>query len=466
MSMAGKTESVDAVLIGAGQANNPLSRSLARAGRRVALIEKGKIGGTCVNTGCTPTKTMAASARVAYLARRASEYGVHAGSVEVRLDEIRDRTRAIVEEFSSGSERRLEATEGLELIRGEGSFTGPHTVRVEVNTGGTRELFGEVVVIDTGCRPARPDIPGMDSVPWLDSTGILGLVAIPDHLLVLGGGYIGVEFAQMFRRFGSRVTLVQKGGQLLPREDPDMAGALAAILREDGINLVLNAAATRVDGRGEDIRLFVQADGREWELAGSHLLVAIGRTPCTETLNLAAAGVRMDDRGFIPVDERLETNVTGIYALGDVNGGPAFTHVSHHDNQILRENLLHNAGRTTTGRLIPFTVFTDPQFGRVGLTEREARNQGYLLRIAKLPMTGVARAREVGEARGVLKAVVDARTDLILGCAALGVEGGEIMSMVQLAMMGGLAYQRLRDDMFAHPTLARGLNNLFAHLEE
>ncbi|HJZ55915.1 MAG TPA: mercuric reductase [Gemmataceae bacterium] len=463
--MAEHPEAFDAVLIGAGQANNPLSRSLAGAGKRVALIEKGEIGGTCVNTGCTPTKTMAASARVAYLAHRGSEYGVHTGAVEVRLDEVRDRTRALVEEFSAGSERRLKTTDGLELIRGEGSFVGPHTVRVELNGGGTRQLSGKVVVIDTGCRPARPDVPGLPTVPWLDSTGILGLGATPDHLLVLGGGYIGVEFAQMFRRFGSRVTLVQMGGQLLPREDPDMAEALAAILREDGIEVFLNAVATRVGGSGEDVRLSVRADGREREVSGSHLLVATGRTPNTEALNLPAAGVRADDRGFILVDERLETNVPGVYALGDVNGGPAFTHVSHHDNQILRENLLHNAGRTTAGRLVPFTVFTDPQFGRVGLTEREARGRGHSVRIAKLPMAEVARAREVGEARGVLKAVVDARTDLILGCAALGIEGGEIMSMVQLAMMGGLAYQRLRDDMFAHPTLAEGLNNLFAHLE-
>jgi pyruvate/2-oxoglutarate dehydrogenase complex dihydrolipoamide dehydrogenase (E3) component len=464
--MADQAEAFDAVLLGAGQANNPLSRSLARSGRRVALVEMGKIGGTCVNTGCTPTKAMAASARVAYLARRASEYGVHAGDVQVRLDEVHDRTRAIVEEFSSGSERKLEVTDGLELIRGEGSFTGPHTVRVVVNGGGTRTLSGKVVVIDTGCRPSRPDILGLDSVPWLDSTGILGLGTTPEHLLVLGGGYIGVEFAQMFRRFGSRVTLVQKGGQLLPREDPDMAGALAEILREDGLEIVLNAEASKVAGSGGEIRLSVRVDGREREVTGSHLLVATGRTPSTGGLNLTAAGVQVDERGFIPVDERLETNVPGVYALGDVNGGPAFTHVSHHDNQILRENILHNAGRTTVGRLVPFTVFTDPQFGRVGLTEKEARDRGHQMRIARLPMNQVARAVEIGEARGVLKAVVDARTDLILGCAALGIEGGEIMSMVQVAMMGGLAYQRLRDDMFAHPTLARGLNNLFAHFEE
>jgi pyruvate/2-oxoglutarate dehydrogenase complex dihydrolipoamide dehydrogenase (E3) component len=463
--MTDQTEAFDAVLLGAGQANNPLSRSLAKAGRRVALIEKGKIGGTCVNTGCTPTKTMAASARIAYLTRRASEYGVHVSEVQVRLDEVRDRAQAIVEKFSSGSERQLVTTDGLELIRGEGSFTGPRTVRVKLNGGGSRVLTGKLVVIDTGCRPARPEIPGLDTVPWLDSTGIMQLATVPDHLVVLGGGYIGVEFAQMFRRFGSRVTLVQKGVQLLPREDQDMAGSLAEILQEDGLDVVLSAVATRLAGNDGEVRLSVEVNGRVREVTGSHLLVATGRTPNTDELNLPAAGVLADAKGFIPVNERLETNVPGVYALGDVNGGPAFTHVSHHDNQILRENLLRNAGRTTAGRLVPFTVFTDPQFGRVGLTEREARQQGRSVRIAKLPMTKVARAVEIGEARGVLKAVVDARTDLILGCAALGIEGGELMSMVQLAIMGGLTYQRLRDDMFAHPTLARGLNNLFAHFE-
>jgi pyruvate/2-oxoglutarate dehydrogenase complex dihydrolipoamide dehydrogenase (E3) component len=463
--MTYQPEAFDAVLLGAGQANNPLSRSLAKAGRRVALIERGKIGGTCVNTGCTPTKTMAASARIAYLTRRAREYGVHVSEVQVRLDEVRDRAQAIVEKFSSGSERQLVTTDGLELIRGEGSFTGPRTVRVKLNGGGSRVLTGKMVVIDTGCRPARPDILGLDTVPWLDSTGIMQLATVPDHLVVLGGGYIGVEFAQMFRRFGSRVTLVQKGEQLLHREDHDMAGSLAEILREDGLDVVLSANATRLAGNDGEVRLSVEVNGRVREVIGSHLLVATGRTPNTDELNMPAAGVLADAKGFIPVNERLETNVPGVYALGDVNGGPAFTHVSHHDNQILRENVLRNAGRTTAGRLVPFTVFTDPQFGRVGLTEREARQQGRSVRIAKLPMTKVARAVEIGEARGVLKAVVDARTDLILGCAALGIEGGELMSMVQLAMMGGLTSQRLRDDMFAHPTLARGLNNLFAHFE-
>jgi len=463
--MADTPEPFDAVLIGAGQANNPLSRALAAAGRRVALVERGEIGGTCVNRGCTPTKTMAASARVAYLARRAADYGVHVGGVEVRLDEVRRRKQSLVEEFRTGSEEKLAAADGLTLIRGAAAFTGPHAVRVAVR-GGARHLTAPVVVINTGCRPARPDLPGLDAVPALDSTSVMELGTAPGHLIVLGGGYAGLEFAQMFRRFGSRVTVVHRGDQLLAREDPDVAGAVSDVLREDGVEVLLNTAAERVAAPGPgEVRLTVRSSAGERTLVGSHLLVAAGRVPNTETLGLPAAGVRTDDRGYVPVDEKLETNVPGVYALGDVTGGPAFTHVSHHDNQVLRENLLHNAGRTTRGRLVPYTVFTDPQLGRVGLTEREAREKGLAVRVAKLPMAHVARAVEVAEPRGFLKAVVDARTDLILGCAVLGVEGGEVMAMLQIAMMGRVPYKRLRDDMFAHPTLAEGLNSLFTRFE-
>lgn len=460
-------EPFDVVLIGAGQAANPLSRTLSAAGRRVALIERAEIGGSCVNWGCIPTKTMVASARVAYLARRAADYGVHTGDVAVRLDEVRQRKRAIVEKSRTGSERKLEKTDGLTLLRGEAAFTGPHTVRVNLRDGGTRELTAPVVVVNTGCRPARPDLPGLDAVPTLDSTSVMELDSVPDHLLVLGGGYIALEFGQMYRRFGSRVTIVQRSGQLLSREDHDVAAAVVDVLREDGVEVLLSTRAVRVTApRPGEVALAVQTPDGERTLTGSHLLVATGRVPNTDALNLSAAGVKVDERGFVPVDDRLETNVPGVYALGDVNGGPAFTHVSHHDNQILRENLLRGAGRSTRGRLVPYTVFTDPQLGRVGLTEREAREQGRSFRVAKMPMKHVARAVHMSEPRGFVKALVDADTDQILGCAALAVEGGELMAMLQIAMMGGVPYPRLRDDMFAHPTLAEGLNNLFTHFED
>ncbi|WP_337177553.1 mercuric reductase [Paludisphaera sp.] len=464
--MAIEPETFDAILLGAGQANNPLARTLAGAGWRVALIEKGEMGGTCVNVGCTPTKAMIASARVAHQARRARVFGVHAGTVEVRLDEVRARATAIVEAFRAGSARKIEEADGLELIRGAGSFVGPREVRVALNDGGSRLLRGDVVVIDTGGLPAIPDIPGLDDVPWLDSTGMLTLGEVPEHLLVLGGGYIGVEFAQMFRRFGARVTIIERGGELLSSEDDDMTEALADILREEGVDIILDAEATRVADSGDGVRLTIRSGDRERQVTGSHLLAAVGRRPNTDGLNLGAAGVRTDERGYVEVNERLETSVPGVFAAGDVNGGPEFTHVAHNDNRILRENLLRDAGRTTTGRMVPFTVFTDPQYARVGMTEKEARDQGRPVRVARMPMTDVARAVEMGEARGLLKAIVDAETDQILGCSTLAVEGGEIMSMMQIAMMGGLPFQRLRDDMLAHPTLARGLNALLAIFED
>jgi pyruvate/2-oxoglutarate dehydrogenase complex dihydrolipoamide dehydrogenase (E3) component len=332
-----------------------------------------------------------------------------------------------------------------------------------MHEGGTRHLTAPKIFINTGCRPKRPDLDGLATVPVLDSTTVMELVALPEHLVVLGGGYVGLEFAQMFRRFGSRVTLVHNGDQLLRHEDADVAAAVADVLREDGIEVLLNARAMRVVAAAGAVYLTVRTPAGERTLAGTHLLLAAGRVPNTETLNLAASGIKMDERGFVPVNERLETNVSGVYALGDVNGGPAFTHVAHHHNQIVRINLLENGARSTRDRLVPYTVFIDPELGRVGLTEQQARARGLAIKVAKMPMAHAARAVEVGESRGFMKAVVDARTDQILGCAVLGIEAGEVMAMLQIAMMGRLPYQRLRDDMFAHPTLAESLNNLFTH---
>jgi pyruvate/2-oxoglutarate dehydrogenase complex dihydrolipoamide dehydrogenase (E3) component len=459
-------QQVDAIVIGAGQAGGPLAGALARAGRKTALVEREHVGGTCVNEGCTPTKTMVASARVAYLARRAADYGVRAGPVSVDMARVRQRKRDIVASFRGGSRRRLEATEGLDLLMGEARFTGPKTVEVRLNDGGTRILSADTVLINVGARPARPALPGLAGVPALDSTSIMELDVVPEHLLVAGGGYIGLEFGQMFRRFGSDVTIVQRRGQLLAREDPDVAEAVADILREDGIDLLLDAEPQRVERAGDgQVRLTVRTPEGERDLVGSHLLLAAGRVPNTDRLNLDAAGIETDRRGFIRVNERLETNVPGVYALGDVNGGPAFTHISYDDFRILRANLLEGGDVTTAGRMVPYTVFIDPQLGRIGLTEKAARAEGRDIRVAKMPMAYVARALEVDESRGLMKAVVDAETGQILGAAVLGIEGGEVMSVLQMAMMGELPYTVLRDAVFAHPTLAESLNNLFARLD-
>jgi pyruvate/2-oxoglutarate dehydrogenase complex dihydrolipoamide dehydrogenase (E3) component len=451
-----------AIVIGAGQAGSPLSRTFAQAGWKTALIEREHVGGTCINVGCTPTKTMVASARVAYLARRAADYGVRTSPVSVDMAKVRQRKRAIVESFRSGTQSRLEKTPNLELLIGEASFDGPKTIAVRLQNGATRQLTAEIVVIDTGCRPARPPVPGLDFVPVLDSTSIMELDVVPEHLLVLGGGYVGLEFGQMFRRFGSAVTIVQRAERLLGREDPDVADEVAKILREDGVEILLQSEAVHVEKSVVSrIQLKARTPDGERTLTGSHLLAAAGRVPNTERLNLEAAGIRKDARGFVPVNERLETNVPGIYAVGDVNGGPAFTHISYDDFRILRANLLHNGKATTTGRMVPYTVFIDPQLGRVGLSEREARAQGRNVRIAKMPMSHVARALEVDESRGFMKAIVDADTKQILGCAILGLEGGELMSMLQIAIMGRVPATQLAEAVFAHPTLAESLNNLF-----
>jgi len=462
-----ETERYDAIVIGAGQAGVPLSRALAEAGWKTALVEREHVGGTCINEGCTPTKTMVASARVAYLARRAADYGVHAGLVTVDMGRVRERKRNIVQSWRSGNRRRIEGTEGLDLLMGEARFTGPHSVEVNLNSGEIHHLTADKIFINAGTRPRTPSVPGLDRVPFLNSTSIMELDVVPEHLLVLGGGYVGLEFGQMFRRFGSQVTIVQRRGQLLTREDADVAEEVAKILREDGVEVLLDTHAQSVAQAAEGgVQLTVRTLDGERTLPGSHLLAAVGRAPNTERLNLSAAGLHTDKRGFIAVNERLETGLPGIYALGDVKGGPAFTHISYDDFRIIRTNLLEGGDATINGRPVPYTVFIDPQLGRIGLSERQARAQGLDIRVAKMPMNSVARALEVDESRGFMKAIVDADSDQILGAAVLGIEGGEIMAVLQVAMMGRVPYTTLRDAVFAHPTLAESLNNLFMTLDK
>jgi pyruvate/2-oxoglutarate dehydrogenase complex dihydrolipoamide dehydrogenase (E3) component len=465
-----RPESFDALVLGSGQAGKPLAVALAKAGRRTALVEREHVGGSCINYGCTPTKTMVASARVAYLARRAGDYGVRVGSVSVDLARVRERKRSMVARFRAGVLAGIERTEGLELVRGHARLAGGHTVEVALDGGGTRTLEAPWIFLNTGTRTAVPPIDGLGEVPWLDNASVMELAELPPHLLVLGGGYIGLEFGQMFRRFGSEVTIVQRDRQLLAREDPDVAEAVREILEEDGIRVLLGSEARRVRRDGGGLRLEVETgSGGSREVSGSHLLVAAGRTPNTDDLGLEAAGVETVKGGHVKVNERLETSAPGVWALGDVKGGPAFTHVSYDDFRIVRDNLLGEGGASTAGRLVPYTVFIDPQLGRVGLTEGEARvragEEGWDVAVARLPMRHVARALEMDETRGFMKAVVDRRSERILGCAILGVEGGEVMSVLETAMMGGLPYPAIRDATFAHPTLAESLNNLFSALD-
>lgn len=454
-------EQYGAIVIGTSQGGRFLPIELAKAGRKVALVERGQIGGVCVNTGCTPTKTMVASARLAHQARRGAEYGVRIGSVSVDLAAVRERKRAMVAGARQNYLSRL-TQDGLDLIEGEAHFTGPNTVEIALTDGGTRQVSASVIVIDTGTRPKPPAISGAGDVAVLDSTSLMELDELPEHLIILGGGYIGLEFGQMFRRFGSEVTIVQRGARLLKIEDEDVSDEVAAILRDDGITVLTSTTPVRAEpAHGGGVRLTVHTQEGERQLEGSHLLSAIGRLPNTEALTPEAAGIRLDDRGFIEVDEYLETSAPGVYAMGDVTGGPAFTHSSYDDHRILRSNLINHEKASTRDRNVPYAVFIDPQLGRVGLTEREARAQGRAVRVAKLPMNAVVRALETGETRGFMKAIVDADSGQILGCAVLGSEGGETMTSIQVAMLGKLTYHEMADAIFTHPLLAEGLNTLF-----
>ena len=466
--MAETSETIDALILGSGQGGNPLASALAAKGQQVILVESKHVGGTCVNEGCTPTKTMIASAKVADQARRSASYGVHTGNVTVNMAEVRARKRQVVDVWRSGSEKRLESEKNIELVRGVGRFTGPKTIEVMLNEGGTRSFNAKTIFINTGLRSALPPGLGLEAVPYLTNETVMELEVVPEHLLVLGGSYIAVEFAQMFRRFGAQVTVVSHASQLLPREDPDVAQCLGTIFAEDGIEVILGAKATAasVAPSGGRVSLTITTQGGEKTLTGSHLLLAAGRTPNTDSLHLEAAGLKPDEHGFLPVNERLETGVPGIYALGDVKGGPAFTHISYDDYRILAANLLEGGHRTTKDRPVPYTVFTDPELGRIGMTVDEAKKAGHTVRTAKMPASKIARAFETGEDRGLMKVLVDKDSEQILGAAILAGQGGELAAMVQIAMEAKMPYTTLRDAVWAHPTWAEALNNIFFSWED
>lgn len=452
----------DAIIIGVGQAGKPLALALAEAGWKTAIIERKYVGGSCVNYGCTPTKTLLASAEAAHQARRSDEYGIRTGSVEVDYKAVKKRKDELVESSREGIEERLEETKNLTFLRGEAAFTGPKQIEVALSDGGTSQLTAERIFINVGTHPAIPELDGLDKVPYLTAVTMMDLEEIPDHLIILGGGYIGLEFGQMFRRFGSKVTLIERGKQLLAREDEDIAEELCGVLQEEDIAIHLNTEVTGVHQTPSGaISVALKKGNDTSKVLGSHLLIAIGTTPNTAALHLDTAGVEVDKKGYIEVNEKLETTQSGIYALGDCKGGPEFTHISYDDYRIVKQNLLEKGHASTTGRMVPYTVFTDPQLGRIGLTEKEAKKKIQTVKIASMPMKKVARAYELSRTQGTLKVLIDPKTDQILGAAMLGMEGGEMMTMLQIAMMGKVPYTQLRDGIFAHPTLAESLNNLF-----
>lgn len=447
-----QSASYNAIVIGSGQGGNPLAVALAGRGENVVLIEPGPLGGTCVNTGCTPTKTMIGSAQIAHYARNAARWGVQASDVSVDLPAILKRKEEIVRGMRSGWEQSLGGPGQPRLIRGRARFVGPKQVQV-----GDEILRGERIFLDTGTRPAIPKIAGLDSIPYFTNESLLRATELPEHLLVLGGGYVGLEFGQMFRRFGSDVTVIQSRERVLPEEDEDVTAELQQALEAEGIRFLLGARATRAEGSTGQLRV-IMATGES--VTGSHLLVATGRVPNTEDLDLQKTGVETNPRGFIAVNDRLETSAPDIWAIGDVTGGPAFTHISYNDFQIIYGNLYEGKNLSTRERLVPYAVYTDPTLGRVGMAEKAARQSGKKLKVGKVPMSRVARARERGETSGFMKLVVDAETDRILGAAILSVEGGELVQILSTLMLADKPYTLLKGAIYIHPTLAEGFFGL------
>ena len=448
----------DVIVIGSGQAGVPLAARLAEAGQRVLLAEARDLGGTCVNNGCTPTKTMIASARAAHVARHAGRLGVRAGDVTVDLAAVVDRKDAIVRQWRAGVQKRIDrAGERLTLVRGHARFVGPR----EIEVSGERHA-ADVVILNVGCRPAVPPIPGLEEVPRLDNTSVMDLRQLPPHLVVLGGGYIGCEFAQMFRRFGSEVTLIEAKGRLLGIEDPETSAALEGVFTSEGIRIEAGAVARSVSG--EDGRIVVRLDGGK-EVRGSHLLLAVGRRPNTDDLGCEAAGVALDERGFTPVDDRYRTSAQGVYAVGDVTPGPQFTHASWDDHRLLYDILKGRGARGRGDRLVPITAFTDPQVARVGLTEQEARAKGLAYEVATMPFGQIARAIEVDETAGGMKVLIDPKSERILGAAIVGAEAGELIHVFVALVQAGAPARALVDAECVHPTFAEGLQSLVMRLK-
>lgn len=460
------TQHYDDIIIGGGKAGKTLAPALVADGRKTALVERSlnMIGGGCINIACIPTKTMVASANVANTVRNSAAYGVKTNTPSVNLAEVIQRKRSVVQGMREMNLHNLETALDSNLIIGEARFVAPKTIAVTTTEGNNRLLTAERLFINTGTRPLIPSVPGLTEVEFLTSESIMELEYLPEHLIVLGSGYIGLEFAQMFRRFGSRVTIIGQSEQILSQEDPDIAIAVQRLLEQDGIEFLLKAKVLRVDRTGNETILQIQVGDREITIQGSHLLVAVGRAPNTEGLNLPAAGVATDTRGFIQVNDRLETNVPGIWALGDINGGPQYTHISLDDYRIIKANLIDGCNRSTRDRLVPSCLFIDPELAHVGLTETEAQQQGYTIRVAKVDASAVPRARTLGQTDGLLKAIVDTDTGRILGCSLLCHEAGEVISTVQMVMQAQMPYTVLRDGILTHPTMTEGLNILFSKL--
>ncbi len=456
-------ENYDVLVLGSGEAGKWLSWTLAQAGHRTAVIERKYIGGSCPNIACLPSKNVIRSAKAHWFAQHGSEYGIRANP-QTDMSGVLKRKRDMVERQVQAHLDRFKAT-GVELIHGEGRFVANRTVEVQLKQGGKRLVQGDRVVLDLGSRATMPDVPGLLMAQPMTHVEALDLDRLPQHVIVFGGGYVGLELAQALRRFGSTVTVVERGRQVAAAEDFDVAEAILNNFTSEGIDVRLDTRVGMVEGRsGQSIRVTLEDSRGRRTIEGSDLLVAVGRTPNTQDIGLEAAGVELDARGYIRVNERLETTATGVWAVGDCAGSPQFTHVAYDDFRVVRDNL-NGGNRTTRDRLIPFCMFTDPELARVGLNELEAKKRSIPYRLATMPMTGVLRAIALGETRGLLKMLIDAHSDRILGFTAVGVEASEMMAAVQTAMIGGMPYTALRDAIFTHPTTAEGLVYLLSSVQ-
>jgi pyruvate/2-oxoglutarate dehydrogenase complex dihydrolipoamide dehydrogenase (E3) component len=454
-------ERFDAVVLGSGEGGKYLAWHLAQSGQRVAVVERRWIGGSCPNINCLPSKNEIWSANAADLVRHAAQFGITTGPVAVDMEQVRKRKRDMVDGLIAMHLGRY-TDSGAELIMGSGRFVAPKTLAVRLNDGGERVLAGERVFLNVGTHATLPDVPGLAAAEPLTHIEALDLGRLPSHLLVLGGGYVGLELGQAYRRFGSRVTIVNRGPRLAGREDPDVSDEIRQIVADDGIGALLQADTVRVEGRsGASVRLTARTSEGETIVDGSDLLVATGRTPNTADIGLDVAGVDLDGRGYVAVNNRLETSTPGVWAIGECAGSPQFTHASLDDFRVIRDNLA-GGSRTIRGRLVPFCMFTDPPLARVGLSETEARRAGVAVRVAKLPIGAVLRTRTMAPTRGFMKALVGAHDDRILGFTMIGPESGEVMAVVQAAMLAGMPFTGLRDAILTHPTMAEGLNALFS----
>lgn len=435
----------DHIILGTGQATGTLLSKLIPTGDSIAVIEGNKVGGSCVNYGCTPTKTLVASAKAIHTAKKGGFFGFSAGEIKVDYSRVRERMNKIRNDSSDGLENWMNGTENVTLIKAWGEFSGPKTIRA-----GDGDISAENIFINTGTRPLAPPIEGLDSVPWMDSAALLDLKEIPEHLMIIGGGYVGVEFSQIYRRFGSRVTLIQRNSQLMPREDADVAEGIQNILEDEGIKVLLNSEAEKVSGEPGRIELTLQTGEA---VKGSHLLVAAGRRPNSDTIKPETAGIETDDRGYIKVDDYCRTGVDGVFAVGDVNGEGAFTHTSVNDAEIVLD-VLNGGNRAISKREVIYGLFTDPPLGRIGMTEKEAIKAGHSVLKATRPMSKISRAKEMGETKGFAKLLVDADSDLILGASILGPGGDEIINMFAAIMHSQIPCREYRKVVLVHPTVS------------